>query len=68
MTHELFNDARHESRLWGFRLGYVTARDDPEKLLRVKVCVPGLLEPHSDWAWQLGSGGAKNGHARCGGV
>ena len=41
-------------------VGYVTARNDPEKLGRVRVCIPGLLEPQSSWAWPLGTcGGGK---------
>jgi hypothetical protein len=44
------------------QLGYVTHRDDPEGLGRVRVCIPGLIEPHSEWAWPLGTvgGGAKD--------
>lgn len=43
-------------------IGYVTDRADPEQLGRVRVCVPGLLEPASAWAWPLGTvgGGAKD--------
>ncbi|MGE0327694.1 MAG: phage baseplate assembly protein V [Polyangiaceae bacterium] len=41
----------------GLYVGYVTQRDDPERLGRVKVCIPGLLEPESAWAWPLGTGG-----------
>ncbi|MGE0324083.1 MAG: phage baseplate assembly protein V [Polyangiaceae bacterium] len=41
----------------GLYVGYVTQRDDPEQLGRVKVCIPGLLEPESAWAWPLGTGG-----------
>ena len=46
----------------GLHIGYVTDRNDPEQLGRVRVCVPGLLDPHSAWAWPLGStgGGSKN--------
>ena len=50
------------NRYYGMYLGYVTDREDPEQLGRVRVSVPGLLEPHSAWAWPLGTsgGGSKN--------
>ena len=53
---------RAERSLLGMYLGYVTDRDDPEQLGRVRVCVPGVLEPSSGWAWPLGTagGGSKN--------
>lgn len=46
----------------GLHIGYVTDREDPEGLGRVRVCIPGLIEPHSAWAWPLGTsgGGSKN--------
>ena len=52
----------HDTRLLGMYLGYVTKRDDPEQLGRVRVCIPGVLEPESAWAWPLGTsgGGSKN--------
>ena len=44
-------------------VGYVTDRRDPEGLGRVRVCVPGVLEPFSAWAWPLGtSGGGMKDH------
>ena len=51
-----------DPRLFGLFIGYVTHRRDPEQLGRVRVCIPGLLEPHSAWAWPLatGGGGAKD--------
>lgn len=54
--------SRHDTRLLGMYVGHVTDRKDPEQLGRVRVCVPGLLEPHSAWAWPLGTvgGGSKN--------
>lgn len=54
--------ARHDTRLLGMYVGYVTDRLDPEGLGRVRVCVPGLIEPHSAWAFPLGTvgGGSKN--------
>jgi uncharacterized protein involved in type VI secretion and phage assembly len=53
---------RHDTRHLGMFVGYVTHRSDPEKLGRVRVCIPGLLEPYSSWAWPLGTvgGGSKN--------
>ena len=60
----MFDDelAGRDTKLFGMYIGYVTAREDPEQLGRVRVCVPGLLEPESDWAWPLGTcgGGAKD--------
>ena len=51
-----------EHRLLGMYVGYVVERKDPEMLGRVRVCVPGLIEPHSAWAWPLGTvgGGSKD--------
>ena len=48
---------KHDSRLVGLYMGYVTHRDDPEGLGRVRFCIPGLIEPHGPWAWPLGTGG-----------
>ncbi len=52
----------HDTRLLGMYLGYVTQREDPEQLGRVRVCIPGVLEPESAWAWPLGTsgGGSRN--------
>jgi uncharacterized protein involved in type VI secretion and phage assembly len=59
-----FDDEQHafDPRMFGMHLGYVTHRGDPERLGRVRVCIPGLIEPHSDWAWPLGTvgGGSKD--------
>ena len=41
----------------GLHIGYVTRRDDPAGLGRVRVCVPGLLEPESAWCFPLGGAG-----------
>jgi uncharacterized protein involved in type VI secretion and phage assembly len=49
--------ARHDTRLLGMYVGYVTSRKDPEGLGRVQVCVPGVVEPHSAWAFPLGTVG-----------
>lgn len=45
-------------------IGYVTHRDDPDMLGRVRVCIPGFIEPHSAWAWPLGTSGG--GSKDCG--
>jgi uncharacterized protein involved in type VI secretion and phage assembly len=46
----------------GMHIGYVTHNDDPEGIGRVRACIPGLLEPHSAWAWPLGTvGGGSSG-------
>ncbi len=51
-----------DTRFNGLHIGYVTHRDDPEGLGRIRCCIPGLIEPHSAWAWPLGTagGGAKD--------
>jgi hypothetical protein len=43
-------------------LGHVVDRRDPEQLGRVRVCVPGVLEPFGAWAPPLGTvgGGSKD--------
>jgi hypothetical protein len=53
---------REGQRLSGFYIGYVTDRDDPEGLGRVRFCIPGLVEPFGPWAWPLGTmgGGSKD--------
>ena len=63
--HTTFDDNihTHDTRLTGMYVGYVTDRRDPERLGRVRVCVPGLIEPYSAWAWPLGtSGGGSKDH------
>jgi uncharacterized protein involved in type VI secretion and phage assembly len=59
MSHAQFDDdiGTHDTRLTGMYVGYVTHRKDPEGLGRVRVCIPGVLEPHSAWAWPLGTSG-----------
>ena len=54
MSYSQFDDdiGAHDTRLPGMYVGYVTHRNDPEKLGRVRVCIPGVLEPHSAWAWR----------------
>lgn len=52
------DDLEHDAApMLGLYVGYVVQRDDPEQLGRVKICVPGVLEPESAWAWPLGTGG-----------
>ncbi|MCG8420110.1 MAG: phage baseplate assembly protein V [Proteobacteria bacterium] len=64
MQHAPFDDdmEAHDTRRYGLHVGYVTHRDDPESLGRVRVCIPGVLEPQSGWAWPLGTcgGGSKD--------
>ena len=42
-----------ENSLPGLYLGEVVDRQDPESLGRVRVRIPGLVEPASAWAWPL---------------
>ena len=48
----------------GLHMGYVTNRNDPEQLGRVRFCIPGLIEPEGTWAWPLGTAGG--GSRDCG--
>ena len=66
MSYTQFDDdiGTHDTRLLGMYVGYVTHRKDPEGLGRVRVCIPGVLEPHSAWAWPLGTSGG--GFKNCG--
>jgi len=59
MTFSQFDDdiGTHDTKLIGMYVGYVTHREDPEGLGRVRVCIPGVVEPHSSWAWPLGTSG-----------
>ena len=59
MGFSAFDDdiGTHDTRLLGMYVGYVTHRNDPEGLGRVRVCIPGVLEPHSNWAWPMGTSG-----------
>ena len=46
-------------------LGEVTRRDDPDGLGRVRVLIPGVVEPETRWAFPMGAPGAgtaKRGH------
>jgi uncharacterized protein involved in type VI secretion and phage assembly len=58
------NIQQHDTRLLGLYVGYVTHRDDPEGLGRIRCSIPGLVEPHSAWAWPLGTSGG--GSKDCG--
>jgi hypothetical protein len=51
------DDDDGETKVLGLEVGYVTNRDDPEGLGRVRLCIPGLIEPESAWAFPLGTGG-----------
>lgn len=46
-----------DTRFLGMYVGYVTHRRDPDRLGRVRVCIPGVVEPHSAWALPLGTAG-----------
>ena len=46
-----------ELDLHGLHIGQVVDRADPEQLGRVRVRIPGLVEPASAWAFPLGSVG-----------
>lgn len=39
------------------QIGEVVDRDDPLGLGRIRIRIPGLIEPASNWAWPLGSSG-----------
>lgn len=49
-----------DGKIFGIYSGTIIKRDDPEGISRVKVSVPGILEPSSDdfgpWAWPKGGG------------
>jgi uncharacterized protein involved in type VI secretion and phage assembly len=51
-----------DERHLGLYMGVVVDRDDPERLGRVRVRIPGLVEPASAWAFPLGTvGGGSEG-------
>lgn len=50
-------DGQGDPRYVALYRGVVTAIDDPLKIGRVRVRVPGLLEPDSNWALPLNVGG-----------
>jgi uncharacterized protein involved in type VI secretion and phage assembly len=45
-----------DPRFLALHVGVVTQRDDPEQVGRVRVRIPGLVEPESAWALPLGTG------------
>lgn len=52
----------HEVRHHGLYIGQVVDRADPDQLGRVRVRIPGLIEPASAWAFPLGTvGGGSDG-------
>ena len=62
MEYGRFGDGSVQGRFPGMYVGVVTDRNDPESLGRVRVMVPGLLEPEGPWAWPLGTlGGGSAG-------
>lgn len=44
-------------RYYAMQTGVVVDRNDPKKLGRVRVRIPGLCEPYSGWAWPVGTSG-----------
>lgn len=42
---------------FGMQIGVVTHRDDPDNAGRVRVRIPGLVEPASAWAYPIGAPG-----------
>lgn len=60
------NEAVIEGRPVYFpEVGTVVRVDDPESRHRVKVTIPGLIEPESDWVRPLGGGGPRRGAHAC---
>ena len=50
-------------RLWGMYVGPVVDRNDPKRLGRVRVEIPGLLDnPGTTWAYPVGGGAKQRGH------
>jgi uncharacterized protein involved in type VI secretion and phage assembly len=47
----------HDPRYTALYIGQVVDRADPERLGRVRVKIPGLIEPASAWAFPLGTVG-----------
>ncbi len=51
----MVEDDTDDVRIDGLHVGEVVDREDPEMLGRVRVRIPGLVEPASAWAWPLGT-------------
>jgi len=60
MTTAFYENPTGEAKLFGVYEGIVYDRNDPKKVGRVRVEIPGLMDnPASGWAWPIGtSGGA----------
>ena len=52
------DDILAANRHYGLRWGQVTYNDDPDKLGRVKIHIPGITLKDSDWAWPVGMPGS----------
>lgn len=52
----MLHDEEGERREYGHFFGKVIENNDPEKLGRARIFVPGLLEPASPWALPVGGG------------
>lgn len=50
------DDDMDEPKLHGLYIGEVTVREDPERLGRIRVAIPGICEPDSAWALPKGAG------------
>ncbi len=58
------HDGRADPKFLGLQVGVVTDNKDPEKIGRVRVRIPGLIDEASAWAFPLGwpgSGGKQRG-------
>lgn len=51
------DDPDRRTDLFGLHIGVVVNRADPDGLGRVRVRVPGVVEPASAWAWPIGAPG-----------
>lgn len=59
----LVYDQSGNPRYFGLYRGLVVDNVDPEKMGRVTIVIPGLVEPASNWAWPfaMGGGSSQNG-------
>jgi hypothetical protein len=46
-----------EPRYFGLYFAFVVENVDPEKMGRVRITIPGMIEPASGWAWPIAMGG-----------